>query len=969
MSSCTSDEFGNLTCINTTVTGENVLTAIILDAILGVLCYIGFVLWRGFFPVYRGREILPGVRYRPPKLSLKTHRRFWTWMIPTFKVTDSEFLKSAGLDALVAVRILSYGIALFIPVGLFGVAILLPVNYTGNGLIESGDTPSNVTNSNLTYLFLRMTISNMPNGSSLMWIHFVFLVVMIGYGCLLVVRYYEENISMRHTLFANYVEDMKKGIAFDADSSAVVPEGQDKSHHDLERIMEGAQSGLSIGEREAAELQRLASHLEAGTVNERVVSMMQAENQTLLAQAFRQTIERPEAGKLWPVMRPRPISDSRPQFAGRYAVLVIDEPRSQYKKSATVSIMRKGETRRTRESLVGRLWNATKSFVKGSAVATEASVSERSDITLNEEKQEAAEMDVASRASGINLHVDGHVAMERKVKSSCCGLVKQSEKAWKKEVQDRYERFTFIEKTFKRLFGEDFDCVIPVYNTEEIDSVLMKRYNTQAAMVRIKLQISNLQSKEQKNKEKAEKKIQKLQAKLDSLEEKDVAFGKLVEEVKREIFSNPARPSFIALFHTAMAANTAANVNANPISWRGFHTMPAPDPENINFPALTRSYGSRSIRSIVTLVCIIFVMLFPLGIFTGAFSQLESAICPASEDASVSASGSWICSDDFWAKLIMSVITGMLPQILMTVYQSVFLPIYIMFCSQAEGKHYSLSSLDLRCAQLFFHWNIWNFFFGTLLGGTIFNGLRQAISNPGEIIDILGTAVPSAANFFINYVILRALTMTMFRLFYPHACVGMNIAQWFYVMPRPKTPMDFARSNPLRNCRFSRDLSISVLTIFVASCTYTVIAPFILPFTMFYFCVMYMVWRYQQLYVYQSTYRSFGQMWTFYAHRLVAVFALTILFTGVMFLIKRAFVQGGIAIIGGELLMLMFNKYITSKYDSIVHEVPVALLEAIPRANLDKQQFLPPSLRKDEEGWFLEHGKAWIFWGAPRYGY
>eukprot|EP00889_Picochlorum_renovo_P003103 jgi/Picre1/30133/NNA_005502.t1 len=888
MSSCTSDEFGNLTCINTTVTGENVLTAIILDAILGVLCYIGFVLWRGFFPVYRGREILPGVRYRPPKLSLKTHRRFWTWMIPTFKVTDSEFLKSAGLDALVAVRILSYGIALFIPVGLFGVAILLPVNYTGNGLIESGDTPSNVTNSNLTYLFLRMTISNMPNGSSLMWIHFVFLVVMIGYGCLLVVRYYEENISMRHTLFANYVEDMKKGIAFDADSSAVVPEGQDKSHHDLERIMEGAQS---------------------------------AENQTLLAQAFRQTIERPEAGKLWPVMRPRPISDSRPQFAGRYAVLVIDEPRSQYKKSATVSIMRKGETKRTRKSLVGRLWNTTKSFVKGSAVDTEASVSERSEITLNEEKQEAAEMDIASRASGISLHVDGHAAMERKVKSSCCGLVKQSEKAWKKEVQDRYERFTFIETTFKRLFGEDFDCVIPVYNTEEIDSVLMKRYNTQAAMVRIKLQISNLQSKEQKNEEKAEKKIQKLQAKLDSLEEKDVAFGKLVEEVKREIFSNPARPSFIALFHTAMAANTAANVNANPISWRG------------------------------------------------AFSQLESAICPASEDASVSASGSWICSDDFWAKLIMSVITGMLPQILMTVYQSVFLPIYIMFCSQAEGKHYSLSSLDLRCAQLFFHWNIWNFFFGTLLGGTIFNGLRQAISNPGEIIDILGTAVPSAANFFINYVILRALTMTMFRLFYPHACVGMNIAQWFYVMPRPKTPMDFARSNPLRNCRFSRDLSISVLTIFVASCTYTVIAPFILPFTMFYFCVMYMVWRYQQLYVYQSTYRSFGQMWTFYAHRLVAVFALTILFTGVMFLIKRAFVQGGIAIIGGELLMLMFNKYITSKYDSIVHEVPVALLEAIPRANLDKQQFLPPSLRKDEEGWFLEHGKAWIFWGAPRYGY
>lgn len=181
--------------------------------------------------------------------------------------------------------------------------------------------------------------------------------------------------------------------------------------------------------------------------------------------------------------------------------------------------------------------------------------------------------------------------------------------------------------------------------------------------------------------------------------------------------------------------------------------------------------------------------------------------------------------------------------------------------------------------------------------------------------------------------------------------------------------MDFARSHPLRNCRFSRDLSISVLTIFVASSTYCVISPFILVWTIIYFMLMYMVWRYQQLYVYQSTYRSFGQMWTFYAHRLVAVFALTVLFTGVMFLIKRAYVQGAIVIILGELLLLSFDKFVSNKYDSIVQDFPVALLEAIPRANLDLQQFMPPSLREGEEGWFMEHGKAWIFWGAPRYGY
>lgn len=181
--------------------------------------------------------------------------------------------------------------------------------------------------------------------------------------------------------------------------------------------------------------------------------------------------------------------------------------------------------------------------------------------------------------------------------------------------------------------------------------------------------------------------------------------------------------------------------------------------------------------------------------------------------------------------------------------------------------------------------------------------------------------------------------------------------------------MDFARANPMRNCRYSRDLSIAVLTMFVASLTYSIISPFILPFTIFYFVVMYMVWRYQQLYVYQSAYNSSGQMWRFYAHRLLACFALTILFTGIMLLIKRAYVQGGIAIIGGELFILAFNKYIEGRYDSIYDEPPVSLLESIPRANIDSQLFLPPPLRENEEGWFLEWGKAWQYWGAPRYGY
>ena len=64
-------------CTDNSLSGSNLLTSLYIDILLGVLCYFGFVLWRGVFPVYHGREFLPGVRRRPPKLKLGGHWQLW----------------------------------------------------------------------------------------------------------------------------------------------------------------------------------------------------------------------------------------------------------------------------------------------------------------------------------------------------------------------------------------------------------------------------------------------------------------------------------------------------------------------------------------------------------------------------------------------------------------------------------------------------------------------------------------------------------------------------------------------------------------------------------------------------------------------------------------------------------------------------------------------------------------------------
>lgn len=505
-----------------------------------------------------------------------------------------------------------------------------------------------------------------------------------------------------------------------------------------------------------------------------------------------------------------------------------------------------------------------------------------------------------------------------------------------------------------------------------MDACLAVLLNCQARVARAQLALDEAISAHQATKDDAKasklaRKIEKLRANLSKLQDEEASKQRIAEETRLAIINGTPCQSFFAIFRSSKAAAMATELNCNPLHWRAFRIVPAPDPENINFPAIQRSFWHRQWKSLIAIFLIIFMMLLPIGLITGIFSQLSAALCGGSNGSPGSLTGTWFCSNDFWASLIRSVVTSLLPSILMTVYQAVILPMYIVLCCQAESRYVSLSDLDRRAASLFFTWNMANYFLGALLGGTIINGLRDAIENPRSIVSILGTAVPASSNFFISYVMYRALVMTSFRLFYPHACVFFDICKWLRVLPRPRTEMDKARANPLRNCRYSRDLAIPVGTVYIAALAYCVIAPYILPFALIFFVLNFFVYRYQQLYVYQPMYNCRGQYWTFMAHRIIACLVLTVIFSGIMFFVKHAYVQGGLAI--GLLFpaCLAFDRYLTVTYDSIYKSLPVALLEASPRLEVDQQAFIAAPLRPGAAQWFLNWGTVWEFFGINRY--
>jgi len=972
-------------------------------------------------------------------------------MKPLRSVSDKEFLASAGLDALVSVRVLAYGIALFVPFTILGIGVLLPVNYTA-GYLEQ-DLPE-ADSDNLTLVFLKMTISNIENGSPLLWVHCVFLFMFVFWACYLLLVFYEEHIAMQHTIAAARIGPHN---AFGHDETLDTEKYAKDTGSSLRRRQ---QAGTATAAAASIAIRRKAEVSDADTFEElptltnetgqitsrsslkRRESSLQASPEHLIPDptaAAANSTKAPENQhessyyELWPVRRGDPphLAKSRPPYAGQYTVLVVDEPTRKFEVKKNLKAMgvpvRFSRTSTLVESQMGTNIEQNWYWLGGvlnkrpnsrrDAINTGSNVDDPAGgggvrIRFSQRSSLAVGMgDSDDTTNGVDIEADGvidivpspeletnttnaapagvangaftttsargnqtaqsalHVGENGAEQALSTAGTLPTSMPWEniihkeeKAMKHLAARMRVVAATFQRLFGNDFDSIVPVYPTATVDRALNRLYQCQANIARVELRLEKAEQTAA-----ATQKAEKLRKKVDALYAQERKLQTEAFNLSTAVLDGPPCRSFIATFRTAKAAAMAVELNVNPVHWRGFNLKPGPDPDNINWTALQRGWWARQIRSVIVLVFILIIMLFPFGAITGAFSQLDAALCGGTEGSTGSLTGDWFCSDGFWASNVRNIITGILPSILMSLYQSIVLPIYIYSCAIAEARHMSLTELDRRCAELFFHWNWCNFFLQTLLGGALINGLREAIDDPSSIFTLLGEAVPASANFFINYVILRAFTMTFFRLLWPHASIFVNILRWLYILPKPQTPQDVAFATPLRNCRYSRDIGVSVMAVYVAAIGYAVIAPFILPVALLYFVLLVFVWRYQQLYVYQAAYNSRGYIWSFAAHRIVACLAILILFTSAMLIVKEAFIQGLISLILLESVIISFDKYLTSQYDAVFASIPVAILEGAPKVEMDPELFVPPPLRKGAEGWYLEWGKAWQGWGQFRY--
>ncbi|XP_042383041.1 calcium permeable stress-gated cation channel 1-like [Zingiber officinale] len=149
--------------------------------------------------VYFSKWYLKGTRSSPPhggafvqkfvNLNWRSYLRFLEWVPDALKMPEPELIDHAGLDSVVFLRIYLIGLKIFIPIAILAFGVLVPVNWTSNGLKDS---------KSLEYSDVdKLSVSNISTGSQRFWTHLVMAYAFTFWTCYVLNKEYDIIASMR----------------------------------------------------------------------------------------------------------------------------------------------------------------------------------------------------------------------------------------------------------------------------------------------------------------------------------------------------------------------------------------------------------------------------------------------------------------------------------------------------------------------------------------------------------------------------------------------------------------------------------------------------------------------------------------------------------------------------------------------------------------------------------------------------
>jgi hypothetical protein len=317
-----------------------------------------------------------------------------------------------------------------------------------------------------------------------------------------------------------------------------------------------------------------------------------------------------------------------------------------------------------------------------------------------------------------------------------------------------------------------------------------------------------------------------------------------------------------------------------------------------------------------TAFCVALVIFWSIPVaFVGAISQITY----------LTEKLPWLSFINDIPPAILGLITSLLPAIMLAVLMAL-LPIVLRAMARIAGAP-SLSQIELTTQNSYFAFQVIQVFLVTTLSNAASTAVAGIIKDPGSTPGTLASSIPKASNFYIGFIIVQGMSISAGALLQIVGLVVFKILGWLL----DNTPRKlFNRWTVLSGIGWGTVFPVYTL-IAVIAITYAITAPLVLLFGAIGLSLLYISYRYNLIFVYNSDIDTQGLVYprALY-HTLTGIYLAQIVLIG-LFALKGAI---------GPLILQFIYLIFTVLYQVGLSSAMSPLLKFLPKSLEDVEERL-----------------------------
>ncbi|EXJ56953.1 hypothetical protein A1O7_07297 [Cladophialophora yegresii CBS 114405] len=271
-------------------------------------------------------------------------------------------------------------------------------------------------------------------------------------------------------------------------------------------------------------------------------------------------------------------------------------------------------------------------------------------------------------------------------------------------------------------------------------------------------------------------------------------------------------------------------------------------PSEVVWKNLGTSYSSRKVKVIIATI-IVWVMIIFWAIpvtFVGALSNINYLTNKVP----------FLSFINKIPKVVLGVVTGLLPVVLLAILMAL-VPIFCGLLAKFAGEP-TQSAIQLKVQSWYFAFQVVQVFLITTFASSASAVTTQIVQNPGSAPSLLATNLPKASNFYISYFILTGLMQAALQLLnIVPLLMYVLLGKFLDKTPRKKYNRFVNLPGIGWGSTYPKFTLLGVIAV-----SYSCIAPLVLGFATIGFCLLYLMFRYNWLFVFGNRFDTKGEAYS-----------------------------------------------------------------------------------------------------------